>query len=564
MIKKILELYLPHKKYVFLSWLCMGFVSAVYTIALYMIKFVVDDVLIKKNIKILLIIIISVFLLYIFRSIALFYQNYLLIKISNLVVADLRHKLFKFILNSSYLIFNKFPHSKLLSILTNDIESIQRSIRFLPLSLLGDTLKFLFLLMLIIKLNAKLAALSILALPLAGYPLYVFSRRLRKTGKKSLEEMSELYTRTLESIYAYIIIYVLNIKDYVLARFGIQNENYRKAYTKFGKYDALTTPVMDFIGILGVGILLYAGGRDVVNGFWTAGEFFSFIMAVFAFYAPVKSFSQVNVHLQLAFGALNRIESVFSFKEAGRAGTLKAGFENALEFVDVSFSYGDKQALKNINIKILPTEKIAVVGPTGSGKTTFINMLLGFFKPDRGKILVDGVDINDVDIEDYRKMFSLVPQETIIFDATIKENILLGRYEEEKLLELISRMDLGDFFNKFPRGLNTYVGERGFSLSGGEKQIISILRALLKDPKVLILDEATSNLDSNIEFLILDSISRNFKDITIIQIAHRFSSIRDVQRIVVMEAGTIVQDGMKSELVAKEGLFKSLFERQVL
>ncbi|MCS7184953.1 MAG: ABC transporter ATP-binding protein/permease [bacterium] len=564
MIKKIISLYIPYKKYIFISCLFMVIVGAIYSFALYLIKFVVDDVLINKNISMLSSIVITVFVLYIIRSIALFYQNYFVVKISNSIVADIRKKFFEFILNSSYSIFIKHPQSKLLSILTNDIETIQRSTKFLPLSVFGDTLKLIFLSVLIFKLNFKLSLLSMLVIPIASYPIYVFSNKLRKSGKKSLEEMSKLYSKTLESVYAYILIYILDIKNYILERFLKQSESYKKVYTKFGKYEALTTPVMDFIGIIGVSFLLYVGGIDVINGKWTTGEFFSFIMAVFAFYAPIKSFSQINVHIQLAIGAMNRIEEVLAFKTQLHTGTKKPEFERYIEFQSVDFKYNGSFALRSINLKICPNEKIAVVGPTGSGKTTLINTLLGFHKPISGRIFIDGIDLEDVDLEHYRKLFSIVPQDVIIFDLTIKENILLNRYDEKTLFELIEKMSLKDFFYRFPYGLNTYVGERGYSLSGGEKQIISILRALLKMPKILIMDEATSNLDSNLEFKIIEAINDILPQATIIQIAHRFSSIKNVSRVIVMEAGTIIEDDERSKLLTKDGLFKSLFEKQII
>ncbi|MBK9694722.1 MAG: ABC transporter ATP-binding protein [Elusimicrobia bacterium] len=359
-------------------------------------------------------------------------------------------------------------------------------------------------------------------------------------------------------------------EDYEKERFARENEAYFRIYMKNARVESLSSPVMEFIGAIGMGVILWFGGKDVVAGVWTTGAFFAFVGSALSLFQPIKNFSRSNSTIQLALAGAERIFDVTDARPTvrERPGAIALPpFADQIEFDRVSFAYRpDQPVLRDVSLTVRRGEIVALVGPSGSGKTTLSALLLRFYDPTAGSIRVDGRDVRTATFQSLRRQIGLVTQETLLFNDTIRANIGYARAEatEDEIVAAAKAANAWEFIRDKPEGLDTLIGERGLLLSGGQKQRLALARAILKNPPILVLDEATSALDAQSERLVQEAVERLMKNRTVFVIAHRLATVKNASRIVVLEHGQIAEMGNHAELLAKDGIYKRLTELQIL
>jgi subfamily B ATP-binding cassette protein MsbA len=415
--------------------------------------------------------------------------------------------------------------------------------------------------------NWKLAIIAVAVLPLAFYPLVRFGKRLRKLARKRQETVGNLSTVLHESFTGVRIVKAFTMEDHEKRRFADQNQGVLRYQLKALRIDALSSPLMEFIGAIGISAIIGYGGYQVVNGTSTPGTFFSFLGALLMLYKPVKSLNKLNSTLQTGIASMVRVYEILDQKsnivEKPGAVVLERA-EGAVEFRDVSFAYDSVPVLKDINIRVRPGEIIALVGSSGGGKTTLVNLIPRFYDVTSGAVLVDGMDVRDLTLKSLRNQIAMVTQQSFLFNDTVRNNIAYGApwKDEEAIIEAAKAAYAYDFIRELPNGFDTVVGEQGVMLSGGQRQRICIARALLKDAPILILDEATSALDSEAEQEVQRALENLMQGRTTFVIAHRLSTIQIADRILVISNGRIVEEGPHQALLALRGEYRRLYDIQ--
>jgi subfamily B ATP-binding cassette protein MsbA len=412
-----------------------------------------------------------------------------------------------------------------------------------------------------------LALVAIFVFPLAAFPFVQFSRKLRKISKRTLETMAYISTFLQETIFGHRIVKAFNMESYENKRFGNANERYFKYLMKKVKIRALSNPVMEWLAYIGIGAFLWVGGYRVISGAMTVGDFFSFMTAMALLYDPMRGISKVNLLIQEGVVAARRVFDILDLKpevtDAPDAEILPP-FSQEISYHNVSFRYSDEMILKKINFGVKRGEKVALVGSSGAGKTTLVNLLPRFYDVTKGKISIDGKDVRHTTLQSLRAQIGVVSQQTLLFNDTVRNNIAYGRPDipKEEVIKAAKMADAHKFIVKLPQGYDTVIGEQGVRLSGGQRQRISIARALMKNAPILILDEATSSLDTESEREVQAALDRLMEKRTVLVIAHRLSTVRNVDRILVLSDGEIIEEGVHRELMAKGGEYKKLYELQ--
>jgi len=413
----------------------------------------------------------------------------------------------------------------------------------------------------------KMALLTFLLLPVISLPIVKVGKALRKLSKRSQENMADTNSILYETITGTRIVKAFNMEDYEIAKFNRVNQAYYKLCMKSIKRTLLLSPVTEFLGCVAGVFVFFWGGKQVIAGTLSFGIFGLFLGSLLSMIRPFKKISQVNSMVEQAIAASERIHEVLETKptviDKPGAPDLPE-FKATIEFKDVSFSYGTHEVLKDINLPVEKGTMLAIVGPSGTGKSTLVDLIPRFYDPKSGSILIDGIDIKDVNLKSLRSQIGIVTQETILFNDTIKANIAYGDQTApvQKIEFAAKQAYAHDFILKLSSGYDTVIGDRGMKLSGGEKQRIAIARALLKNPPILILDEATSQLDTESERLVQGAIDNLVQGRTVFVIAHRLSTVRNAKRIVVINKGMIVEQGRHDELLAQNGVYKRLYSLQ--
>ena len=452
-----------------------------------------------------------------------------------------------------------------MSRVTNDINALQNALLRVPPTIIRDGLIIIGMIAGLFYLHWKYAFFIFVVLPILGIPLAQFARKLRKASKESMVQISEIYTSLQEMLSGFSVIKSFCREKHEEARFAVNNKDYYNVQQRIVRVDARTTPVMEFLSMTGVAVVLWFGGKDVINGAWTLGDFTAFILAVQQMYQPIKNFAQLNSTIQQAVSASERVfeildeeSTIFNLPDAKNIDV----FSKDIVYKNVSFGYEkDKSILKNININIKKGQTVAFVGSSGSGKSTIANLLLRFYDVNSGEISVDGTNIKNLTLESLRDKIGVVSQDVFLFNDSVRYNIAYGKLDAtDEEIELAAKAaNAHNFISKMPQGYNTLIGERGMKLSGGEKQRIAIARAMLKNPPILVLDEATSALDSESEKLVQEAIETLMKNRTVVLIAHRLSTVINADQIVVIDKGSIAEVGKHQELLAKNGIYTKLY-----
>jgi len=497
-----------------------------------------------------------------------FLSSYFMKAVGHRVVKRMRDDLFGHILYQSSDYFDHNPTGDLMSRLTNDVDKIQQALS----GSMGDFIEELFtllaLLIGIFIIDWHLALVSFVVAPLAAVPLALFSRALKKKGLRNQVEMAGIYNLLHETITGHKVVKAFTMEKYELKKFVQATRRYFRTSLNLAWISSLSSPFMEFLGGAVGALILYVGSLRIGQGVISAGDFGAFVMAVFMMYMPIKRLSKANNSIQQAVACLERIQEVLDsspvIQDSPRAGPLPR-VKGAVRFEGVSFSYNQtRPVLQNISFEVRPCTTAAFVGLSGAGKTTVINLLARFYEPRSGRISIDGIDIRQVLLDSLRSQLGLVTQDIILFNDTIRNNIAYGLADIplERIVQAARAAMAHDFIMATPSGYDTTIGERGGLLSSGQRQRIAIARALLKDPPILILDEATSALDSESEHLIQEALDNVMKDRTTLIIAHRLSTVRNADRIFVIDNGRIAESGTHEELCRLEGIYTRLYELQ--
>ncbi|MBW2038886.1 MAG: lipid A export permease/ATP-binding protein MsbA [Deltaproteobacteria bacterium] len=564
---RVLKFVSPYWPRLLVAMICMGGVSAITAAFALLTKNVLDDVFINKDTFMLKILPLGLIGLGMLKGAFNFCQGYFMNYVGQRVVADIRERLYSHLQTLSLSFFDRTPTGVLMARITNDVASVQGAVSNAVTGMIKDFFTAAGLIGVIFYRDWQMAILAILVFPLATYPFIRFGRKLRKVSKRTLETMAHISTFLQETILGHRIVKAFNMEDYESRRFAEANERYLRYIMKRVKVRALSTPVMECLAYLGIGSFIWFGGYSVINGRMTVGDFFSFMTALALLYDPLKGLSKVNLLIQEGIAAAQRVFAVLDLKpevtDAPDALPL-ASFSRKIEYRDVSFRYDDEMVLKRISFKVKAGEKVALVGSSGAGKTTLVNLLPRFYDATEGQILIDGVDIHKVTLKSLRDQIGVVAQQTLLFNDTVRSNIAYGRPDipEEEVIMAAKMADAHDFIIRLPQGYDTIIGEQGVRLSGGQRQRISIARALLKNAPILILDEATSSLDTESEREVQGALDRLMEKRTVLVIAHRLSTVRNVDRTLVLSEGKIVEEGPHKELMAVGGEYKKLYELQ--
>jgi subfamily B ATP-binding cassette protein MsbA len=565
--KRLIKLAKPHLPKFILAMLCMLVVGGLTSVLAFLVKPVLDDIFMKKNAAMLKWIPLAVVAIYLLKGLCTYVQTILMNFIGQRVVADIRNRLYQVIQTQSMSFFTKNQTGILMSRITNDVSSMQGAVSEAVTSLLKDSFTLICLMFVIFYRDWQLALVAMVIFPVTIYPIATFGRKIRKLATRTQVTMGSLTTLLQETISGARIVKAFGREDYESSRFSRENENLLKLTLKSVTISAVSSPFMEFLGGVGIAAIIFYGGYQVIQGVSTPGTFFSFLAALILLYEPIKRLTNVNNTIQQGIAGAQRVFSIIDavpeIRNKPEAIPLPA-ISKAVDIRNVTFRYEDAPVLKQINLTVRAGEAVAFVGMSGGGKTTLVNLIPRFYDVSEGQILIDGRDIRDVTIESLRAQIGIVTQQTILFNDTVRNNIIYGDVEktEADVIRAAKAANAHHFIMNLPEGYDTVIGEQGTKLSGGERQRISIARALLKDAPILVLDEATSSLDTEAEIEVQDALENLMKGRTTLVIAHRLSTIRNADRIVVLVNGEIVEEGTHEALLDKKGEYFRLYQMQ--
>ena len=561
-----------HNKKLFISFFCMIIVSATTAINAWMMQPVLDDIFIKKDERLILIIPLVILLIAILKGFSSYFQSILMSFIGYKIVADLQNDMFRTLLKCDISYFSKTNSGTLISRFLADVGALSRGVHNVVINIIKDFFTLVFLIGVLFYHNSNLALISLFVFPLAIYPISRIGKRLRKISKSTQIGFGILTKRLSESLQGIKTIKSFNAEFIEQNKVEKEVDNIFQLTYKASKVNSISRPLMETLGGLAIAIIIYVGGSQVISGTTTPGTFFSFLTALLMAYQPIKSLASLNATLQMAMASAERIFDIIDSKpnivesSLTKDNLLKKNSSYDIKILNVSFSYPDdeKNILKDISIEIKKGEKIALVGYSGAGKTTLLNLLPRFYDVKKGKIFIEDVNIKDLSFNFLREHFSLVSQDIVLFDDTLKYNVCYGlsNITEKQILAACKKANCDEFIKKFPKGLNEIIGEKGVKLSGGQKQRIAIARAFLKNSPFLLLDEATSSLDSRSERKIQKSLTDLMKNKTSLVIAHRLSTIIDADKIILLHNGKIEDIDRHKNLLKKSKIYKNLYELQ--
>ena len=565
--KRLLKYLRPYSWRLIVSGVCMVGVAMLTASLAYLVKPALDEIFFQKNSQMLIYIPLLVALVYLVKGLCDFGQYYLMSYIGQSVIRDLRAQMFEKLEEMSVGFFVRHSTGELLSRMNNDVSMVQGAITSAITGLVRDALTVVALVCVVFYRDFKLALIALAVFPLAIYPLLSFGKKLKRYSRRMLVSLEEITERLNETITGIRIVKAFAMEDYERAKFDQVNQTLFNAFMQRFKVRALSNPVMETLGGMGVCAIVFYGGYQVINGQSTQGTFFSFMAALLMLYEPIKRINEVNITIQEGISAGERIFALLDSPTdvMDRPGAIiLENVRHEILFDKVTFAYETEPVLKDITIRIRAGEAIAVVGESGVGKSTLLDLLPRFYDVTSGRILIDGTDLRDMTQRSLRENIGIVTQQTILFDDTIRNNIAYGRPDLplQKVMEAAKAANAHDFVINLPYGYDTMIGENGIKLSGGERQRIAIARALLKNPPVLILDEATSSLDSDSEKAVQSALEVLMRGRTTLVVAHRLSTIRNVDRINVLVNGRIAEEGSHDELLALGGEFARIYHAQ--
>lgn len=549
--------------------LCMAVLAACTAGLAWMLKDALDGALGGSDPQLIYIIPLAIIVLYIIKGTAYFGQAYLMAYVGQRVIFDLRNSLYTRLVGQSLSFFAHRKVGELMARISYDVTLVQAAVSSSVAALMRDSMTIIFLLMVVFVRDWMLAIMSLVVLPLIIYPIIQFGRKMRKASMAGQVSMGEFSSLVEETVGGIRVVKAFGMEEYEKSRFNKLAQTFFGHQMRMFRVHALSFPIMELIAGFGIAGVLYYGGMRVASGETTPGTLMSFLAALIMLYEPVKRLSRANNEIQQGLASAERIFEVLDEPVA------VADIDNAVamppferevvfEHVGLRYSGTDKNVLSDVSFKVDRGEIVALVGRSGAGKSTLANLVPRFMDATEGRVLIDGLDVREVSQPSLREQIALVTQDVILFNDTVLNNIAYGHVDvdQAKVEEIARAANAHDFIMRLPQGYDTLVGERGVILSGGQRQRLSLARALLKDSPILILDEATSSLDTESERLVQQAIDRLMQGRTVIVIAHRLSTIRHANKIVVLDSGGVAQMGSHEELLAEGGLYSELYHMQ--
>tara|TARA_B100000700_G_C15047750_1_gene858770 strand:+ start:2169 stop:3854 length:1686 start_codon:yes stop_codon:yes gene_type:complete len=550
----------------------MILVSASTAINAWMMQPVLDDIFINKNEKLMLIIPGAVLLIAVVKGVASYFQSVLMSFVGYRLVAELQEEMFNSLIKCDIAYINETNSGTLISRFLADVGNLSRGVHNVIINILKDSLTFIFLVAVMVYHDPILALFAIIIFPLAIYPISRIGKRLRKISKTTQIGFGTFTSKLSESMTGIKTIKSFNTENFEQKKINNEIDNLFKLTLKSTKVNSVARPLMETLGGLAIALIIFIGGKEVLSGNTTPGTFFSFLTALIMAYQPVKSLASLNATLQMAMASAERVFEIIDTKpnirESFKVKDYKIDVDKSqdVKFKRVNFKYAESKdhVLKNLNFEIKKGQKIALVGYSGAGKTTLLNLLPRFYDPYSGEIQLGGINIKQLSLKFLREHFSLVSQDIVLFDETIKFNIAYGhkKYSDTEILSAAKKANCLEFIDHFPKKFKEIVGENGTKLSGGQKQRIAIARAFLKNSPFLLLDEATSALDSKSEMKIHNSLKSLMKNRTSLIIAHRLSTIIDADNIILLNNGKVENIGTHRFLLKNSSIYKNLYQLQ--
>lgn len=530
-----------------------------------------DKIFVEKDYLMLKVIPLALILLYVIKAVLTYAQNLIIFGISWELVVKFREKLFVHIHKLPFVFFEDHETGELMSRINNDVAIMQSTVTRLMKEFLQNGVMLIGLVGWVFYLKWDWAIMALIIFPVTVLPVSKISRKLRSLSRQGQEILGNINSTITESFSGIKVVRAFGMEPREVEKFQLDNNNYLGVMKKNVKYVEITSPFLEVLGVVSAAFILWYGGSQVLNGDISQGTFLAFIVALFMMYAPIRILFKIYTNVQTALAGAERVFEILDKDEEklweGEDDLLS--FNDGIEFRDVSFHYPSRSTmvLKGINLSVKKSEVIAIVGMSGAGKTTLVDLLFRFFDATSGSILIDGKKIQDYKLASLRNQLALVTQETFLFNDTIWNNIAFGCEREvsrEEILEAAKAAHVDYFASKLDEGYDTFIGERGVKLSGGQRQRIAIARAILRNAPILVLDEATSSLDSESEKLVQDALHNLMEHRTSFVIAHRLSTIKHANRIIVLDKGEIVESGTHESLLASSGLYQKYYEMQFI
>lgn len=549
--------YIPHFIFAIIG---MGLASGGTAVSAYLVEPVLNKIFVEKNEKLLYILPCAIIAIYVIKNIGTFMQAYFTAYIGQDTIRRFREKMVANLLNLDMDFFNEFRTGELISRTTNDIDRIRSIVSSIIPELIRESVTIIGLLCVVIYQSPKLAFFALVVMPVAIYPISRLAKRMKKISKQSQEKTSDI-TSALSEIFTNIeIIKANNAQEYEHSRFVDENNKFFRLNLKSVKIEQLVSPLMETIGSIGVAAVIIIGGKDVIDGHINMGAFFSFLTALFMLYTPLKRIVNIYNKMQDAIAASERTFFLMDKVSQIKDGQKELNEEiNLIKFKGVRLSYGDKEVLKGINLEANKSEFIALVGSSGGGKSSLMNLLMRFYDVNGGEILINGINLKDIKIHSLRQNIGLVTQRVYIFNDTVAKNVAYGReFNEDAVINALKLANAYEFVSKLDDGINTILNEFGTNLSGGQRQRIAIARALYQNPQILIFDEATSALDNESEKEITKAINNLRSKKIIFVIAHRLSTVENADKIAVLSDGKIIDSGSDEELSKRNEIYARL------
>ncbi len=565
---RLLKYIKPYMFKVVVSLVCTALAAAGNLYVPWIIKDVIDDVLTAKDMVMLNVIAGGIIMVFLLRGIFFYGQTYLMAFVGQRVIIDIREALYRHLQRLSLTYFETRRTGAIMSYITNDVAALQTALVESVVEMFTESVILIGSIVAMFVLHWKLALLTFVTMPLVFQAINIFGRKLRQAGRVMQERAADITSVLQETVLAVRVIKSFVREDYEIERFGRENYSNFRAQMKTSQLMATLTPLIEFLAAIGVTIIIWYGGREVIIGNLTSGALIAFLIYIVNLSNPIKRLSRVYGSIQRAMAAAQRVFDVLDTEpdiQDMPGATVLPSIKGEVAFHNVTFEYKPGEpALIDISLTAKPGQMVAIVGPSGAGKTTVANLIPRFYDPTVGYIAIDGTDIKTVTLASLRQQIGIVPQETMLFNGTVYENILYGDLDatEEAVIAAARAANADNFIREMPLGYETQIGERGTKISGGQRQRIAIARAILKNPQVLILDEATSALDTESEALVQEALDKLMVGRTSFVIAHRLSTVQRADVILVMERGRIVERGSHAELVKAGGLYSKLYQVQ--